>query len=110
MTYTPHTPADIEAMMAEVGVSSWKELFASIPENLLLNRPLQLPEALSEYDLINYFKSLADRNCVFSGGSFLGAGAYRHFIPSIVSHIRYIDLSFGKSRKVRNSIMISNLI
>lgn len=70
MTYTPHTPADIEAMMAEVGVSSWKELFASIPENLLLNRPLQLPEALSEYDLINYFKSLADRNCVFSGEAF----------------------------------------
>lgn len=87
MTYTPHTPADIETMLAEVGVGSWEELFASIPEKLLLNRPLQLPEALSEYDLINYFKNLADRNGMFGGGSFLGAGAYRHFIPSIVNHI-----------------------
>ena len=87
MTYTPHTPADIEAMLAEVGVASWEELFASIPQKLLLNRPLQLPEALSEYDLTNYFKSLADCNCLFSGGSFLGAGAYSHFIPSIVNHI-----------------------
>ncbi len=87
MTYIPHTPADIETMLAEVGVGSWEELFASIPEKLLLNRPLQLPEALSEYDLIDYFKSLADRNCTFSGGSFLGAGAYRHFIPSIVNHL-----------------------
>ena len=87
MTYTPHTSADIESMLAEVGVSSWEELFSSIPKNLLLHRPLQLPEALSEYDLINYFKNLADRNGVFSGGSFLGAGAYRHFIPSIVNHI-----------------------
>ena len=67
MTYIPHTPADIETMLAEVGVGSWDELFASIPEKLLLNRPLQLPETLSEYDLIDYFKSLADRNCTFSG-------------------------------------------
>ena len=87
MTYIPHTPADIETMLAEVGVGSWDELFASIPEKLLLNRPLQLPETLSEYDLIDYFTSFADRNCTFSGGSFLGAGAYRHFIPSIVNHI-----------------------
>ncbi|MGM9997988.1 MAG: aminomethyl-transferring glycine dehydrogenase subunit GcvPA [Candidatus Bruticola sp.] len=87
MTYTPHTAADIKAMMEEVGVSNWEELFSFIPEKLLLNRPLQLPEALSEYDLLNYFKSLSDRCAVFSGGSFLGAGAYRHFIPSIVNHI-----------------------
>ncbi len=73
--------------METVGVKDWDELFSFIPEELRLNHPLELPPALSEYDLVDYFKSLADKNAIFSNGSFLGAGAYRHFIPSIVGHI-----------------------
>lgn len=87
MSYLPHTSEDVKTMMAEVGVADWDGLFADVPAELRLNRPLDLPEALSEYDLLKYFEGLADKNGMFAGGSFLGAGAYRHFIPCIVNAV-----------------------
>ncbi|MBQ7503106.1 aminomethyl-transferring glycine dehydrogenase subunit GcvPA [bacterium] len=87
MSYIPHTDADVRKMSEAVGVSFEEAAYAAIPEELRLNRELELPEALSESDLLDYFRKLSEANRRFEGGSFLGAGAYRHFIPSIVETV-----------------------
>lgn len=87
MSYLPHTADDRSHMLSAVGVASMEELLTAIPSELRLKRPLDLPEALSEYDLVNCLEELAAKNAHFSQGSFLGAGAYRHFIPSIVDAV-----------------------
>lgn len=87
MSYIPHTEADIKKMSEVVGVSFEEAAYAGIPEELRLKRELELPEALNESDLLEYFRRLSENNRRFEGGSFLGAGAYRHFIPSIVETV-----------------------
>jgi glycine dehydrogenase subunit 1 len=75
-------------MLAAIGVSSIEELFHKIPPPLRLNRPLQVPEALSEIELTAQLHQLAGRNR--SAGAtvcFLGGGAYDHFIPAVVDAI-----------------------
>lgn len=75
-------------MLREMGRKSIADLFQGIPDKLQLKRPLDLPPALSETDTLNYFRGLAERNTTrFTGErmtSFLGAGAYDHFIPTII--------------------------
>lgn len=75
-------------MLREMGRESVADLFKGIPDNLQLKRPLNLPAALSETDTLNYFRGLAEHNTTrFTGErmtSFLGAGAYDHFIPTII--------------------------
>lgn len=75
-------------MLREIGVPSAAELFRGIPEKLQLKRPLDLPPALSEGEALNYFRQLAESNETRVTGrkmpSFLGAGAYDHFIPTII--------------------------
>ncbi len=85
--YIPLTDEDRRAMLATVGVASMDELFAEIPREHL-DPELSLPPALSEAELLRELAELAARNR--STGelpSFLGAGAYRHFVPSVVDHI-----------------------
>ena len=87
LPYIPNTDADRQAMLRAVGVASVDDLFADIPPEH--RRPsLSLPPPLSELELMAELKALARRNR--SAGEiacFLGAGAYRHFIPSVVGHI-----------------------
>ncbi len=75
-------------MLREMGLKSVDELFRGIPENLQLKRPLAIPPALSESDTLRYFRDMADRNETPVTGrkmaSFLGGGAYNHFIPTII--------------------------
>ena len=85
--YIPLTDEDRREMLAAVGVASTDELFADIPAEHR-DPPLDLPPALSETELMRELSALAARNR--SAGelpSFLGAGAYRHYIPSVVDHI-----------------------
>src|SRR5205814_6585951 len=70
-------------MLAEMGIDSIEQLFAGIPEKLRLRRLLNLPKALSEPELLEYFRQRASRNQVETP-SFIGAGIYRHYIPVIV--------------------------
>ena len=70
-------------MLAEIGIDSIEQLFAGIPEKLRLRRLLNLPRALSEPELLEYFRQRASRNQVETP-SFIGAGIYRHYIPIIV--------------------------
>ncbi len=79
--YIPHTEEDIQAMLEFVGAKRVEDLFEMIPKEYRLTKPLDLPDPLSEPDLLRHLQGLRSTACA----SFLGAGAYRHFIPSVVS-------------------------
>ncbi len=74
-------------MLHQVGLNSAEELFDSIPRDLRLTRNLNTTPALSEIELLAGFEQLATRNPGARRVSFLGAGAYQHYIPTIVDHI-----------------------
>jgi glycine dehydrogenase subunit 1 len=74
-------------MLHQVGLNSAAELFDSIPKDLLLSRSLNITAALSEIELLAGFDRLAARNAGAQRISFLGAGAYQHYIPTVVDHI-----------------------
>ncbi len=86
--YIPTTHEDEQEMLKSIGLNSPEDLFGDIPKELQLNRDLNLPKAKSELEVSNYLTSLAKKNCSLSEmPCFLGAGAYDHYIPSIVDHI-----------------------
>ncbi len=74
-------------MLHQIGLGSTADLFDSIPEDLRLQRALDTPSALSEIELLARFERLAARNAGAQRASFLGAGAYAHYIPTVVDHI-----------------------
>ncbi|MDZ4065166.1 MAG: aminomethyl-transferring glycine dehydrogenase subunit GcvPA [Coriobacteriia bacterium] len=88
MRFVPVTEAQREAMLRVVGVSSVDELFADIPECVRFGRELDIPDGLSEMDLAAHLDGLSRAN-VHAGDmvSFLGAGCYDHYIPSIVDNV-----------------------
>ena len=82
--YIPNTAAEQAELLAAVGAAAIDDLFADIPAEFR-NPPLELPAPLSELEIQRELAALAGRNRTLNGGpSFLGAGAYHHFIPSIV--------------------------
>ncbi len=74
-------------MLHQIGLDSAAELFDSIPKDLRLSRDLKTPAALSEIELLAGFEELARRNSGAGRPSFLGAGAYQHYSPTVVDHI-----------------------
>src|SRR3990167_5923337 len=88
MSYIPHTEKDIQEMLHVVGAASVKDLFKVIPDNLSLKQTLSLPAALSEQELIQELTNIGRKNAAVDEYiSFLGAGAYHHYIPSVVNHL-----------------------
>jgi len=87
MRYIPHTEQDVREMLDVIGVGSVAELFRSIPESFRLNRPLNLPNALSEAELFAELRRLSEKNRVCGFTSFVGAGIYDHYAPAMVDHI-----------------------
>jgi len=86
--YIPVTQDDRRAMLEAIGVSSVEDLFAQIPNDCRLKRQLDLPQAMSEPELISHLTELAARNKnIDQMPCFLGAGAYDHFIPAIVEDV-----------------------
>jgi len=81
--YIPHTKEDIRNMLDAIGVRNLEDLFDAIPKEYKLSKPLNLPEPLSEPDLVRHFQELESPMM----SSFLGAGAYHHFIPAVVSNL-----------------------
>jgi glycine dehydrogenase subunit 1 len=84
--YTATTPADLDAMLAEIGVGSLQEIFdRQIPEAVRLGRPLALPDGLPEQDVYEHLRSLAALNTSADDEiSFLGAGMYDHYVPALI--------------------------
>ncbi len=75
-------------MLAEIGAESVDELFADLPEDVRLDRPLELSDGLSETEVYDHLASLAERNAsAESEICFLGAGMYDHYVPAIVDAI-----------------------
>ncbi len=87
MAFNPHTPQDRENMLATLGMASTDDLFAPIPENIRYP-DLDLPPALTEMEAARTLEDLAAKNFVPAPEDiYIGAGSYRHFIPSTVDHL-----------------------
>ena len=73
-------------MLKAIGLNSMDQLFDTIPEEVKLNAPLDIPKGMSEMEVSGKMRSIASKNKVFNT-IFRGAGAYRHYIPSIVKQV-----------------------
>ncbi len=85
-SYIPSTQAEREEMLKAIGLNSVDELFNGVPKDVMLNRPLNLPEGKSEMCTKYEIEQMACKNKVFPH-VFRGAGAYKHYIPSMVKYI-----------------------
>jgi glycine dehydrogenase subunit 1 len=86
--YTSATDADRAEMLAAIGVDSIAELFADVPADLRLAGGLDLDPGLSEPEVYAELRALAQRNVSTEDEvSFLGAGMYDHYVPSLVDSI-----------------------
>ena len=85
-SYVPSTGAQREEMLRTVGVSSTRELFRDVPQEMLLTKPLHIPDGMSELEVSRVMTAMASANRVY-GTVLRGAGAYDHYIPSIVKYI-----------------------
>ena len=87
MTYIPHSPKERDAMLETIGVKSLDALFETIPAKYRFPK-LDLPPALSEMEAASLLGEIAGANeSTQQLVSFLGAGMYNHYIPSVVDHI-----------------------
>ncbi len=81
--YLPKSESEREQMLQSLGLQHAEELFASIPAAIRLQRALNIPDGISEFELVRYFRQWARENA--NGyASFLGAGVYSHFRPVVV--------------------------
>lgn len=85
MRYIPLTEDERRQMLDTIGVSTFDELLSDVPAASRLKELLNLPEAMSELDLVRFMKNLAAANTPHdTTPCFMGAGAYRHFVPAVV--------------------------
>ena len=80
--YTPHTSADVKAMLDAVGLDSLDALYADVPEKLMLKK-LGLGQGMSQAAVERKYEKTASENKVFDT-VLRGCGAYDHFIPAAV--------------------------
>ena len=85
-SYVPNTLEERQEMLKEIGYSSIEDLFAHIPDEVKIKGGLNIPEGKSELEVRREMENIASKNQVFKI-IFRGAGAYRHFIPSIVNSV-----------------------
>lgn len=83
MRYLPSAPAEDRAMLDAIGVARPEDLLSGIPPALRLARELELPPHASELEVLRSLEAMASRNTRFQA-SFLGAGAYDHFVPAAI--------------------------
>ena len=87
MRYIPNSPVEREEMLKIVGLNSADELFRSIPADVQLGRALKITEPLAEPEVIGAMENLAAKNTASRKPSFLGAGVYSHYSPTVVDHL-----------------------
>lgn len=83
--YIPHTDADISAMLEKIGVKDLDALYSDVPQEFLRKGSYNLPDALSEQEIREYFAALAARNANLK--VFVGQGAYDHYTPSVIPYL-----------------------
>jgi glycine dehydrogenase subunit 1 len=87
MSYLSLSDQDKKEMLARMGVASVDDLFCCIPDAVRLKRPLDLPAAQSEIELVRTIEAIGRKNAGTGLLSFLGGGAYEHFIPTVVDYL-----------------------
>src|SRR4030095_4324111 len=88
MRYISNTPAQQKEMLAAIGASSIEDLLVRIPTKARLSRPLNLPRAMAETELVRHLQRMAGLNAgADEYACFLGAGSYDHAIPSPINHL-----------------------
>ena len=85
-SYVPSTEAERREMLKAIGLTDYRELYRDVPEKMYLDEPLNIPEGMSELEVSNAISAMAAKNKVFKT-VLRGAGAYDHYIPSIVKYI-----------------------
>ncbi|WP_029451117.1 aminomethyl-transferring glycine dehydrogenase subunit GcvPA [Clostridium algidicarnis] len=86
--YIANIDQDKEEMLKIIGVKTMQDLFKDIPENVLLNKELQIEKSSSEIEVSNKVSELARKNkSIDDYICFLGAGAYDHYIPAVIKHL-----------------------
>lgn len=85
-SYVPNTDKEQKKMLEEIGYQSVEELFAHIPDDVRVKDGLNIPSGMSELEVRRKMEKTAGKNKIFPT-IFRGAGAYRHYIPSIVKSV-----------------------
>lgn len=85
-SYVPSTPAERQEMLKAIGLSDYRQLYRDVPESMYLEHPLDIPAGMSEMEVGRAVSAMAAKNRVFPV-ILRGAGAYDHYIPSIVKYI-----------------------
>ena len=85
-SYVPSTREERREMLRAIGLEDYRDLYKDVPQEMYLDRPLNLPEGMSELEVSRAMKEMAGKNRVFST-VLRGAGAYDHYIPSVVKYI-----------------------
>ncbi|HRF96536.1 MAG TPA: hypothetical protein PLZ51_15120, partial [Aggregatilineales bacterium] len=87
MSYIPHTEAERQQMLAEIGVTTIEDLFEAVPASHRFPK-INIPKAFSEMEILAEMQAYAEANEHAGDFSlFRGAGAYHHFTPSVVNHM-----------------------
>ena len=84
-SYFPHTEEDLRVMLDKIGVASLDDLYSDVPASFLFRGEYDLPDAMSEQQVRDFFESLAAKNTRLK--VFVGAGAYDHYTPSVIPYI-----------------------
>ncbi|MCB1217150.1 aminomethyl-transferring glycine dehydrogenase subunit GcvPA [bacterium] len=88
MTFVPNTAAQRAEMLKEIGVGRFEDLLVAIPAELIMQRPLRVPEAHGEVELSRAVEAMVERNLrIPPSRVFAGGGAYMHHVPSVVDEI-----------------------
>ena len=83
--YFPHTDEDIKEMLRVSGADSLNALYAEVPEEIRFKGDYNLPEAMSEIEVRDFFRKLGKKNRQLT--CFAGGGVYDHYCPAVVNRI-----------------------
>ncbi len=85
-SYVPSTREERREMLRAIGLEDYRDLYKDVPQEMYLDRPLDLPEGMSELEVSRAMNEIAGKNHIFPT-VLRGAGAYDHYIPSVVKYI-----------------------
>ena len=85
-SYVPSTQAERQEMLEAIGLKDYQDLYRDVPQSMILDHPLDISSGKSELEVSRAMTAMAEKNTLFST-VLRGAGAYDHYIPSIVKYI-----------------------
>ena len=83
--YFPHTEDDVRKMLDRVGVGSVDDLYSDVPQDVIYKGEYDLPDAMSEQEVRDFFESLDAKDSKLT--VFVGQGSYDHYTPSVIPYI-----------------------